>query len=484
MVTPSAFIPFQFENGETKVKDDYALSKAEFVYTMAAVESTALISVQAQALAGMIAYAPLMPSIANAYVPAASAVITQQMTKEAKKETGSVAVTRFTDQYKGLAKDTLATLNRKLSQSRGNDEPQVIKDVAFKNLTQDVFDLRDALPQLSKTAEIGEFGQRYRVEFNLVATDANVESGPKTGQNLEPIRLIVVSEAELLTEISKAEELQAGRLDEVLKRLREALAKLNQTADRLSSTGVPPDVIVSAAVRAQDIAQDVAKSRETVSGVLKAYQDILREGEFNRIRIETLSRFTTDIIRPLEAILTKNFTEVEQAHGQFQQALGEGRRPDEPVMFADRAAFTALIKELDDLRAKLGEAVSLNKLRNDLVQLRERQTAIGKILLIIKKGLVDKLYTPELVATPPVELAKGELKSIKQAILWKAYTGGAVKLAITGPGNAVIHPAEVLIPDDKDDVEIKLTAGQAPGEYKLTVTPSVGTAIEIVVRVK
>ncbi|CAN5220702.1 hypothetical protein BH11PLA2_BH11PLA2_03050 [soil metagenome] len=483
MVTPIALIPFQFEQGETKVKDDYALWKAEFVYNVGAVESSALISVQAQALAGMIAYAPLMPSIANAYVPAASAVITQQMTKETKKETGTAPVPRFAEQYAGLRKDTLETLKKKLAEPYAG-EPQVIKDVGFKNVNLDVFDLRLALPRLSIGADAGEFSQRYRVEFNLVATDANVESGPKTGQNLEPIRLIVVSEAELLSEISKSEETQAGKLDDVLKRLKEALAKLNQTADRLSSPAVPPEIIVSAAVRAQDIAQDVAKSRETVTGVLNAYRDIYKEGEFNRIRTETLNRYQTKIIQPLQNILDRSFANVEQIHGQFQQALGEGRRPEDPVMLQDREAMKSLIDEIERLRAEMGEERDITKLRNDLIQLREKQLAIGKLLKIIKEGLVGKLYLPELVAVPPVELNKGESKSIKQAINWKAYTGGAVKLSITGPGDAVKHPAEVVIPDDKDDVEIKLTAGQMPGEYKLKITPSVGPAIEVIVRVK
>ena len=45
----------------------------------------------------------------------------------------------------------------------------------------------------------------YRMDLNVQATDTNVdaEGGPKVTRNVEPIRLRIVSEGDLLTEISR-----------------------------------------------------------------------------------------------------------------------------------------------------------------------------------------------------------------------------------------------------------------------------------------
>ena len=45
-------------------------------------------------------------------------------------------------------------------------------------------------------------------------------------------------------------------------------------------------------------------------------------------------------------------------------------------------------------------------------------------------------------------------------------------------------PAEVRVPDDKNDVEYELVAGDKAGEFKVTLTPSVGEPTVVTVRVK
>lgn len=479
LVTPIALVPFVTES---KVRDDLALSKVEFTFTVSQVESGIVLGVQAQTLAGVFASVPLFPSVADAYMPATSAVFTQSMTKASAVERGSMMVSRFQEQFLALSRETPENLKNKLSQPADSESAQVIREVKFQNQLENAFDLRAALPSL---AAEGDYDKRHRIELALVATDANVETGPKQGQSLEPIRLLVISQEDLLGEFSRDEESQAAKLDEVLRKLREAQSKLGQMADRLASLSVPPDVITSAAVRAQDIAQDIAKSREVTTGVLAEYNRLYREAQFNRIRVEILNRYASEIIAPLSSILEKSFLESEQAHQQLQGALAENRRPDDPLLANDRFLLSKLIADLESLRQKLGEAVTLNKLRNELVQMLDRQKAIGRLLKMLKQELVLKLYLPELATLPVIELGKGETKSVRHPLNWKAYTGGSLTVTIAGPGDDKLKvPASVKVADDRDDFDWTVTAGQTPGEYKLTLSPSAGSSITVLVRVK
>ena len=59
-----------------------------------------------------------------------------------------------------------------------------------------------------KTSEVQT---RYRIDLTVTAADTNYDGGPKTGTAQEPIRLLVVSEADLLAEINREEETFATR---------------------------------------------------------------------------------------------------------------------------------------------------------------------------------------------------------------------------------------------------------------------------------
>ena len=74
---------------------------------------------------------------------------------------------------------------------------------------------------------------------------------------MKPIRLLVVSEGDLLAEILKDEENQTVKLDEILKRIVDCESKLSQELSLLSSPS--PNQLSSSAVRAWDILQDVNK---------------------------------------------------------------------------------------------------------------------------------------------------------------------------------------------------------------------------------
>jgi len=482
LVTPVARIPFVTES---KVKDDAGLSQVVFAYNYAQQDAQVVTEVKANALAGIWAGAPLSPTIAAALVPLTSATFTMAMFADnsGQRTSGSFPVTRFQEDFAKLNANTKESLLQQLAKPADPDKSQVVREVRFPNQELDAFDLKVAIPGLLER-DANKLQSRYKLELNLLATDANYEMGPKTGQSLEPIRLLVISEAELLAEMSKDEETQASKLDDVLKKLRDAQTKLNQTSERLLSPNPAAEVITNAAVRSQDVAQDIGKAHDMTNGILTEFRRLEREATFNDIREETLKGYRSKIA-DLTTIAEKLFPQSEASHAQVQTVLVEGRRPEEPLLEADKRDLAEVIRAVSDIREKLGEAISLSNIRSALDKLRKNQLAVGASLSSFRREILDRLYLPEIAAIPLVELAQGEKKKLSHAINWKAYTGGALVVKCEGPKSGELtFPKEIPLPEDKDSVDYELAAGTKPGEYTIRLIPSAGTPVEVKIRVK
>lgn len=482
LVTPVAKVPFV---AESKVKDDAGLSKVAFAYTYRKVDAAVTVEAKVPLLAGLFAGAPALPSIAT---PARTALGAQLMQDSSDKDLGQAvageyALPRFTEEFAKRRPDTLESLKRRLGMPQPPDDPQVVKELRFLDQDTDVFDLRAAIPALEEK-DRAKMQSRYRIDVALQATDTNYETGPKVGASLETVRLLVISEAELLVEMAKDEEVQIARLDDVLKKLREAQAKLNQTAGRLRDLAPPPDVLVSAGVRAQDLAQDVAKGRELTLAIQTEYKRLEKEARFNDIR-QTQKRIEGEILRDLALILDKGFATAEDTHKSFLSSLLEGRRPEESLIAKDQADLQALVNMVQALREKLGESVSLSKIRAELEKVRNRLEANDKIFAVIVGNALERLRLPVISTIPTVELAQGEKKLVKNPLNWLAFDGNVYKVKFEAPpGGAVKVPVEITVPDDKEAVEYEIAAGNQSGEYTIKLVPSVGNPIEVKVKVK
>lgn len=482
LVTPVARVPFLTES---KVKDDAGLSKVVFAYTYQQVDAAVTVEAKLPLLAGVFAAPPLAPSIAAPVRAAIGADIVQASSDKSVGQTvkGEFPLARFTEEFAKRRFDTADVLKQKLGVPQNPDDAQVVKEIVFRNQDSDVFDLRAAIPTLLEK-DASKIQARYKIEMNLLATDTNYETGPKVGQSVEPVRLLVVSEAELLVEIAKDEEVQIARLDDVLKKLREAQGKLSQTAGRLRDLAPPPDILISAGVRAQDLAQDVSKARELTAGIQVEYRRLEKEARFNDIP-QTQKRIENEILRDLTQILEGAFVAAEDTHKGFLTALLEGRRPDEALINKDQADLQSLISQVQALRDKLGEAISLSKIRGELERLVNNEIERGRVLERFKAEALERLRRPVIATIPTVELARGEKKAVKNPLNWLAFDGSSYKVRFEGPaGGEVKVPTEVTVPDDKDAVEYEVTAGNKPGEYTIKLVPSVGTPVEVKVKVK
>ncbi|MGL4419356.1 MAG: hypothetical protein ACRCZF_01705, partial [Gemmataceae bacterium] len=340
MVTPAVQIPFLVDS---KATDDVGLSQVEFVLKYSQIETQFFVGIQAQYIAASLAPAPLGTGFASPFAPAYNALAAQKLIRVDRGTTVRSPLARFADLLQSVGQDTAATLKSRLDQPLATEQMQVVREVKFQNPQLDRFDLRLAAPSLAGTDTAG-VQPRYRGELLLVATDTNIETGPKTGQNLEPIRLLIVSEADLLMEISKDEEALISKVDETLRKLREAQVKLNQMADRLSGSNVPKDVLQAASVRSQDIAQDVGKGRDMTQSVTTEYRRLAREAEANRCNETLTRRYQQEIIAPLQLLLDGAFTEAEKSHTPVSTILAETKRPEDALIAADRIALSDLIR--------------------------------------------------------------------------------------------------------------------------------------------
>jgi hypothetical protein len=498
LCTPSAQVPFV---KESIVRDDTGLSRVEYQFTVTRIEAQVVVGLQLQALAGVWAYSPVVPNLGSALGPTASAVVAAQLGKGEQKQFAALPVAAFDRAYQALSADTADLLRQKLAKPPANpDAPAVVRDVKF-TLDGDVFDLETADRLLESrgrkliVTDPTEVQPRYRIDLDVVATDVNVESGPKQGRNLEPIRLLLVSEPDLLAEIGKDEEVLIGKLDDALRKLSDAQTKLNQQADRLISPVLPPEQLLAARVRAEDIIQDVGKARELSQVVGSEYGRLRREVEYNRVSLERDAdgrlvskvgqRYWTEIIQPLEQVQAGPFKFAEDALAAFRDPLLAGARPEEPLTQNARSALAQLIAALQAIRNRLGESISVNKLRDDLRKIIENQKQVSRALDGLRKSQIESLFSPKIKPAEPVALARGGKATVRHAIDWNVFDKGEIKVRIEPPaGSGITGPGEVTVKDDRNDFQYELTAGDKPGEFAVRLIPSVGEPVEVRVTVK
>jgi hypothetical protein len=511
-VTPSARVPF---NPESFVRDDHGLSKLAYEVVYWADESDAARAIRGQLVAGLFLSAPVPAGLPAGILPEFHARTLRATDRGDAKQTGSFLVQRFEDQKNELRRETRAVLEARLQEPAGEAEPQVVTRVDLKSPDRDYFDVR----ALKLGASVSEVQPRYRLDLNVVATDTNYDTGPKTGRNPDLLRFLVVSEGDLLAEINKEEEQFAARLDDALAKLAGARRKWDfvRTETAKGVGGGNTDNLDSVRVRAADAGQDVAKARDTVQSVVREYRRIHRECVVNVVTEVTRDRFGL-FANQIDRVCGENPPAVTEAEGrqlaagQLQprmtfpvaekrvegvlEALGGGKWADPAAVSDADQALTVLEQEVRALRTALGELQSKEKLKKMLVSVIEGQKRISKELEELRRLREERLTKkePELGAVGPQFLAKGESKKLKQAINWAQYDKDelVVRLAAADqdgnpvPAEVLGVPAELRLDFERNqlDFEYAVKAGAKEGEYTLTVTPEVGSPVKVAVTVK
>jgi len=508
-VTPKAKIPF---NPESFVRDDRGLSKVAYEFAYWQEDSDLGRALRSQLLARPFLYAPGPAGLSNVVAPAYHAVKFKELDKGDSRQTGSFGVSRYAEMRNDLRRETLKVFTDRLAAPFEEGESHVVPKVELKSPDRDFFSI-DALKLGASTSEVQT---RYRLDLNVVATDTNYDTGPKTGQNPEPIRLLIVSEGDLLVEINKEVEAFAVRLDEALAKLAGAKKKWEfvrtQTSLGQATGGGNRENFDTTKVRAQDAAQDVAKARDVVVGVVREYRRLHRECIVNQVTEATRDSFGT-FANWIDRVAGENPPPVNDDEGRRAAAgtltpkmtfpgvekridgvlllFNENRWPESPAVADAEVALTLLEAEVTAIRKSLGELQNKDKLKKMLASVIESQKRITQEILawrsVAESDTLKK--EPKILAIGPVFLTKGETKKLKQGLNWRQFDKDdlTIKVASSDPAALTVVPELKLNFEQIDRspfFEYEVKAGGKDGEFTLTLTPEVGDPVKVVVTVK
>lgn len=504
LVTPRAKIPF---NPESFVKDDHGLSKVTFDLNYWAEDSDIGRAMRVQLALRPLLYMPAPTTTLPAVTaPVFHAVKFKDLDKGDNRKTASFGVRQFFDVAGDLRRDTRGEFLRRLGAPyEDTGVPFAVKRVELKSPSRDFFDV-DTLKLGVSTSEVQT---RYRIDLAVTATDTNFDGGPKTGTGQEPIRLLVVSERELLAEINKEEEVFGNRLDDALAKLKAARGKWEFVRAETTAKGFGMDTV---RVRAQDAAQDVAKAKDVVGSIVREYRRIHQECRVNDVTPVTRDQFGTFANR-IDRVMGENppgVTEEERrqiAAGQLapKMTFPAAEKKLDPVLadygkekWADAAqvsdaelALATLEAEVRSIRQALGENETRERLRAMLISVIDQRKRLKEEMREwrerVERDLTKK--EPELLPLGPLFLTKGETKRVRQGLNWRLFDKDDLTVRVTvNDAEGVTAPAMIRL--NFEDVsltnafEYELRAGTKVGDFVVTLTPEVGDPVQVRVQVK
>jgi hypothetical protein len=527
LVTPKARIPF---NPESFIKDDRGLSKVEYTFGYWAEDSDLIRGIRAKYALRSLLDTPLPGTNPAAFLPRLHAENFRLLDKADDRLMSSVFLSEFNNQYDQLPRDTRAAFARQLSAPKSDDAAApAVKKIELKNPERDYFDLKELHDRgILKIAAQGhnEVQTVYRMDLNVQATDTNVDgdAGPRVVKNAEPIRLRIVSETDLLVEISREVEQLAAKLDEALLKLAAAKKKYEFVRGQYDSVASryerarpneQPDKeakeqilaqLEAIKVRSLDALQDLDKARDIVQSVVREFKRLTRECEVNRLNdaaLEGHRRFTDEIESILREVADEKptfpktqalMTGVQNGLNLMSEALTERLKnpadrtplvasiPSVAISDAEMSLH-ALERRLKEIRDKLGEATSKDKLKKDLLKIRDDQARIRREIdgMYARWLEVVNSKDPFLGPTGVVSLKPGGSAKVEHKIEWRQFDSDDLTVKLTASDPSITVPAELKLNFERHqfrfDYEIK--AGAKKGTFKVALTPAVGKPVEV-----
>ena len=434
----------------------------------------------------------------------------------AAKTTATFQVQRFTTDQNALPSETADAIGRKLPDplDPAARKPEVITAVTLTDPARDYFDLQAAFTgDTALTPRAGGVQLRYRIDLNVKATDTNVDTGPKASDpKVNPLPLLVVSEADLLFQMGKDELGLEKGVQVAIDKLTTAANKLQVVAD-LGATRAAAEQ-PTARIQAGDTRLVVEAGRNQVREVAAAYRRIARESIFNRLNEAAVSRYAklafrldrllgedpkpmvdgvsaspprpthTDIPRP-----AGHFGLVDAALDAVQKPLSAGQWADAALTKSADDEIKKLVEELVALKAELGQDLTREKLQDDLKAVIALRKRVGEELRLWERFARQELKSPNPTVRPvgDVFLVKGEVKRVRHGLNWNDFKGDgfAIKVASSDPAAVVVPPlVKVTFEDNDVAFEYEMRAGNTAGDFTITLTPDVGNPVTVKVKVK
>lgn len=391
--------------------------------------------------------------------------------------------------------------------------PQTVKAIKLSDAVADAFDLRKFMPELLESRP-DAVQQRYKVELFVAAKDVNVEltgkdgkpAEPKAARNLDPIRLTVVSEADLLVEIGKDEEMQGQRMDDAMSKATGGRSKLDREFSlirTLPGLGAKEktDQLLSSQVRLTDIGQDLGKVRELLTAMRTEYEKLYREMDVNRFSAPNMRKYKneagtaedlqTGYLDLLAQIVDEGraLSKAEKSVEAVRGTLAASQAPTDAALTEANNDYATLMRLLGRLAEQIIIRNDINKERDRLRKIILDQENLGEQITVEKKYREDELKRPTLILPKEVtKVAAGKTMKVKLGVRWKLYPETSLFVGVDTPGATELTlPKELIVrakgDEDVTEVEVQVTAGTKTGVHTVTLRPGAFKPVELQIEV-
>jgi len=486
LCTPQALIPF---TKESKIRDDKGLNRVEYVFSYSEIEPMAVTAKRAEYAMWFFNNVPVFPTIGDPlYRLAALAENLPRVRPNLATIDDRVPVGKFLDEFKARPL-ALEGIKKKLDGPRpAGVEVTVINLVSYppEAVREEYgFDLNKVASGLKKVGDT-EAQRTYLLTLNITAVDTNVEADkPGIGQNKETLVFKLVSDGELLTEIAREEAALADKLDDAIRRMIDVDNKLRSMVARFASLNTP-DLFIPEQTRANEVGEQLGKSKDVSTEVLTDYSRILQEFRANRLPETLIKPMEQRVISKLVEVVGTDFPQTEEAYGKMHAELTATRQPPAELASSAQAKVTVTLSKLREIRASIGEGLDAKKIVTQLEGLIADVQAQKKVFELKEKDIQGELL--RITITPPaatVNIVAGQKVNVRvPAEIGAAYNGNFKLKLEPSPGSDLKVPASIELKEDDKDFVLEITAGFNKGMFWVRVTPDVGTAKDVKVIVK
>lgn len=418
MVTPLARVPFAGD-----VRDENGLADVRYAYTVERAESGPALTASALLSVGAI---PLAVGSASQFLAAGylSLALRTEKPAEPTRKVERQPMPRFERAFaEQLAEFPFVA--DKLGQAQKLPFNNLLK--VFK-IQPDEWERADEEPgydfPLWKTnlkSPEGTTQGRYKMQLWVEAVDTDVDSDtakdgtprPHVSPSKEKFTFIVVSETELLAEISKDEEKLYDELQKVVNDLLEQEARLIQTTLDLQSASIKAENLGPMSVRAESIDRVLEKGQADAKSVAVKYAELLKELKINRVDAKMIQRVEKEIVVPLDGVADVEFQSTRDRMTAYRTALETGGATFEAKLAASKAEgvkakaeVRQLIVSLQNILGSMKGLIEVNELIKILRDIEETEQRQADLVRKIKDELEQKILDSALEGTKPKEEKK------------------------------------------------------------------------------
>src|SRR5262249_7117674 len=133
------------------------------------------------------------------------------------------------------------------------------------------------------------------------------------------------------------------------------------------------------------INEQLGKGKDVTSEVATDYARILLEFKANRLPENLIRDVENKVVNKLADVLTNDFPQTEEAYAKVHSELNASRQQPAEVPFAAQSAVAKLLAKLRDIRAGIGEGLSIKKIISDFEDQIKQRYITKQILDLIQK---------------------------------------------------------------------------------------------------